>query len=261
MKFRVLSLAALLFSSSLPAETVFLKDGKANQAKELRRDAGFLFYKATAPDGAQTETITPLNQVERIEFGDLPSLEEARAQAKQGDATGVLEKTAQPATVARNYSDIPGNQWAEVMRLRLPALAVAGTDQHITNLQAQWTPTGDQELDTACKLILAAKNDPNGARTAWKALAQPGASSLSAGISWLGIGNDALRAKQWNTAIRAFLSVEVFVTQQKLLQPTALLGAAKAFVQKGEIGKATSLVEEIKKDYPSAADAAASILK
>lgn len=261
MRFFFWVLTTLLLPVTLLAETVFLKDGKTHAAKELRRDGNFLFYKATTPDGAQADTITPINQVERIEFGEHPAMEAARELANQGDAHGVLEKTNDPATFFRGYSDVPGNQWAEVMRLRLPAIAVAGTEQHIANLQAQWTPTGDLELDTAYKLIIAAKNDPNGARTAWKALAQPGASSLSAGISWLGIGNEALLAKQWNAAVRAFLSVEVFVTQQKLLQPKALLGAAKAFVQKGETGKAAALVEELKKEYPPVAEDAASILK
>jgi hypothetical protein len=261
MKNPFLSLLLLALPCVSSAETILLKDGKSHTARDLRRDGNFLFYKPVTADGAQPETVTPLNQIERIDFGEQPALDTARELFKQGDALGVLEKTTEPAAYFRTYSDVAGNQWADVMRLRIPAIAVAGTEQHLANLEAQWSPTGDQDIDTAYRLLLAAKNDPTGARTAWKALAQPGASSLAAGISWLGIGNEALLAKQWSLAVRAYLSVEVFVTQQRLLQPKALLGAAKAFIQKGEMPKAMSLIEEIKMEYPSYAEDAAAVLK
>jgi TolA-binding protein len=252
---------ALCLPAGIQAQTILLKDGKTHSTKEIRRDGNFLFYKTQAADASPLETVTPLNQIERIDFGELPAMNEARQLSKIGNAAAVIEKTAEPAVYFRSYSDISGNQWTEVMRMRLPALAVAGSEQQLAELQSQWTPTGDQEIDTAYRLILAGRNDRSGARTAWSALAQPGASSLSAGLSWLELGQEALQAKQWNTAIRAFLSVEVFLPQQRLLQPKALLGAAKAFVQKGELQKATALVEEVKQEYPSHAGDAAIILK
>lgn len=261
MRTLLLSILVLCLPLGLRAQTILLKDGKASSTREIRRDGNFLFYKTQALDGTQTETITPLNQVERIDFGEVPALNEARQFFKAGNSIGVIEKTTEPASFFRNFSDVSGTQWAEVMRLRLPALAVAGTEQQLAELQSQWTPTGDQETDTAYRLIIAGRTDRNGARTAWAALAQPGASSLGAGISWLELGHEALQAKQWSTAVRAFLSIEVFLPHQKLLQPKALLGAAKAFIRKGEISKATALVEEIKTEYPSYATEAASMLK
>lgn len=261
MRLLLLGIFTLCLPLGLHAQTILLKDGKTHSTREIRRDGNFLFYKTQAPDGAPSETVTPLNQIERIDFGDLPALNEARQFSKAGNSVGVIEKTAEPAAFFRNYSDVSGNQWTEVMRLRLPALAVAGSEIQLTELQSQWTPTGDQEIDTAYRLILAGRTDRTGAHTAWGALAQPGASSLSAGISWLELGNAALQAKQWNAAVRAFLSIEVFLPQQRLLQPKALLGAAKAFIQKGEASKATALLEEVKTEYPSYAADAASLLK
>jgi hypothetical protein len=256
-----LCVLTLFVPGFLCAESVFLKDGKIHSAKELRKEGNFLFFKSQGQDGTFSDTVTPLNQIDRVEFGDLPALAEARQMARQGDAVGVLEKTAAPAAFFRSYSDVPGNQWSEVMRLRLPALAVAGTETTLAELQSLWINTGDPELDTAYRLLLAAKNDPAGAHTAWKALSQPGASSLAAGISWLELGKEALLAKQWNTAIRAFLSVEVFVPGQRLLQPKALLGAAEAFVRKGEKAKAAALAEDIKTEYPTFTADASALLK
>ncbi len=242
------------------AELIYMKDGKIHSGREIRRDGNFLFLKVANPSGAPSEILTPLNQVERVDFGDFPALSEARQLAQAGDALGVLEKTTASMIFFRGYVDVPGNQWTDVMRLRLPALAVTQATDLFADLQKQWTPTGDADLDTTYRLLAAAKSDPLGARTAWAALAKPGANTLAAGVSWLSIGSEALAAKEWKAAIKAFLSVEVFIPGQRLLQPHALLGAAQAFVSKGDKAKATALIEEVKTEYPAAAKAASQII-
>jgi hypothetical protein len=245
------------------AQTVQLKDGKIFYAKEIRRDGNFLLLKAAKADGSVTDELVQIPQLERIEFPENPSLVEARQRTQAGDAAGVLEKTAEPATFFRTYADLPGSPWPEVMRLRLPALAVAGNADLLADLQKNWVPTGDAELDTAYRLLTAARNDPAGAQTARKALAQPGAATLSAGISWLELGRAAMDAKQWRDALRAFLSVEVFVPQHRLLLPSALLGATRSFLEKGDRAKASAFAQELASDFPNTPEAAsaAALLK
>ena len=251
------ALLLLLISPRGAAQTLQLKDGKVFYAKELRRDGNFLLLKATKPDGTVTDELVQIPQLERIDFPEPPTLAEARQLAQNGNASGVLEKTSETATFFRTYADLPGNPWPEVMRLRLPALAVAGTTELLADLQKNWVPTGDTELDTAYRLLTAPRNDPTGVQTAWKALAQPGAGTLAAGISWLELGRTALESKQWRDALRAFLSVEVFVPQQRLLLPKALLGATKAFLEKGDRAKASTFAQEIASDFPNTPEAAA----
>jgi hypothetical protein len=250
-------LGLLLLPAPAAAQTVQLKDGKVFHAKEIRRDGNFLFVKAAKPDGSITDELVQIPQLERIEFPESPSLAEARQRAQTGDAVGVIESTTEPANFFRTYADLPGNPWGEIMRLRLPALAVAGTPELLADLQKNWVPTGDAEIDTAYRLLTAARDDAASARTAWKALAQPGAGSLAAGISWLELGNAALESKQWRDAIRAFLSVEVFVPQYRVLLPKALLGATKAFLGKADRAKASAYSQELTSDFPSTREAAA----
>lgn len=251
-----LALFFQLLCQTLSAQTVQLKDGKVFSAKEMRREGNFLFLKVATPAGTVADELVQIPQLERIDFGEVPPLQEARQAAQSGDAAAVLDKTTQPVELFRTYADLPGSPWLEVMRLRLPALAVAGTPELLAALQKNWVPTGDAEVDTAYRLLVAGQNDPAGARTAWKALAQPGAGGLAAGISWLEIGRSELEAKHWRDAARAFLSVEVFVPQQRLLLPKALLGAAKAFKEKGDHAKAAGLVRELETDFPNAPEAA-----
>jgi hypothetical protein len=253
----VLVLSSLLLPAGADAQTVQLKDGKVLYAKEIRRDGNFLFVKAAQPDGSLTDELVQIPQLERLEFPELPALSEARQRAQSGDAAGVIESTTEPVTFFRTYADLPGSPWGEIMRLRLPALAVAGSTELLADLQKHWSPTGDAELDTAFRLLTAARNDTASVQTAWRALAQPGASSLAAGISWLELGNVALAAKQWREAVRAFLSVEVFVPQHRVLLPKALLGATKAFLGKADRAKASAYSQELTSDFPNTPEAAA----
>jgi len=245
-------LFTLVSPACILAETIFLKDGNTHSATEMRRDGAFVFLKIKGTDGGLADTLVPLNQVERIEFGESPVLAEAQELARNGDVAGVLEKTAALAKAQRIYADVPGNQWLEVMRLRLPAIALTADPESFAELQKIWTPTGDPELDIAFRLLVAEKTDLEGARTARKALAKPGASTLPAALSWLALGEEALQAKQWDAALHYFLSVEVFVAHQRALQPTALLGAIRAFIGKEERAKATVLQAELKQEYPKA---------
>ena len=233
------------------AEKIFQKDGKVLNAIEIRRDGAFVFLKVANAEGGVTETLVPLNQVERIEFPESAALAEARQLWRGGDAKGVLDKTAEVMNSQRVYRDVPGNQWVDVIRLRLPAIALESGSQAFEDLQKDWAPTGDEDLDIAFRLLVAGRTDPAGAQVARKALAKPGAASLAAGLSWLDLGEAALKASRWKDAVRCFLSVEVFLPNQRLLQPKALFGAIKGFIGSGERAKAAALVEELKAEYPS----------
>lgn len=247
----------LLLPAKCGAQTVQLKDGRVFHAKEFRRDGNFLFLKIAKADGSVGDELIQIPQLERIEFPESPALAEARQRAQAGDAAGVIESTSEPAAFFSTYADLPGSPWVEIIRLRLPALAVAGTTALLTDLQKNWVPTGDAELDTAFKLLTAGRNDAASVKTAWRALAQPGAGSLAAGISWLELGTAALESNQWREALRAFLSVEVFVPQHRVLLPKALLGATKAFLGKADRAKASARSQELTSDFPSTPEAAA----
>ncbi len=254
---------ALLFIGSLlwlapvlSAQTLHLKTGKVVTTSNVRREANFLFAKITGPDGAPAEEVVPIQQVDRIEFGEVAAVAEARKLALEGNTAEVLEKTAALITTFRPYAEIPGSPWPDIMRLRLPAVAVSDSRELWEELQKTWVPTGDSELDTAFRLLAA---DPAGAKLARKALAVSGAGSLAAGLSWLALGEEALAAKAWKDAIRAFLSVEVYLPHHPLLQPRALLGAARAYQGNGETGKAAAMLDEVKSEYPKAPEASASL--
>lgn len=241
-------LAVLLLPIS--GQEIVMKDGKIHKAKEMRREGQFIFYKSLAPDANVTEGVVGIAQIQSIVFPELEGFADARVASASGHASRVLQITEPLLPGVRANADLPGSQWADLMRLHVPALAVAGTEESFSALQKQWVSTGDIDLDNAAKVLFLSQADRDKARLAWKALAKPGASSLGAGISWLALGQEAFDAKDWGSAIRAFLSVEVFVPSQRVLHPRALLGAVQAMVGAGDEVQAQRLLVELKAEYP-----------
>ncbi|MEI6712789.1 MAG: hypothetical protein WCO60_03495 [Verrucomicrobiota bacterium] len=241
---------------SARAEDVFLKDGKVVRAQGLRREGNFLFVRTVNAEGVGSEALLQFSQVERIAFGDPPAMVEARKLANAGNAAAVLEKTASLVPSTRLFADVPGNLWADLVRLRLPAIAILKDRDALSELQKQWVVTGDADLEEALKLVVEsqAAGDSKASLQRWKSVAVPGATSLTAGLAWLELGKAALEAKQWKEAVRAFLSVEVFVANYRILHPPALLGAIRAFVSSGELKDAKIRMEVLQAEFPNSAE-------
>ena len=122
---------------SAHAEDVFLKDGKVVRAQGLRREANFLFVRTVNAEGVGSETLLQFSQVERIAFGDPPAMVEARKLANAGNAAAVLEKTASLVSSTRLFADVPGNLWVDLIRIRLPAIAILKDRDALSELQKQ----------------------------------------------------------------------------------------------------------------------------
>lgn len=253
MKLFLLRIACLcLLLDSARADDVYLKDGKVLHASSLRRDGAFLFAKTSTPEGSGNETLIPISQIHRIACVEAPDLLEARQSAARGNADAVLQKTQLLLDQNRSLADISGSPWPEIVRLRMAAIVATQKTEAFVELQKNWIPTGDPELEAAAKWLGAAASgtDLRTLRDGLKAASVPGASSLSAGIAWLEFGKEALEAQQWQNAIRAFLSVEVFLRRYPLLHPTALLGAIRAFAATNSQKEGWTLVEELRSRYP-----------
>ena len=251
MNYRLsLVLLLSLIVSPLFAQEIVMKDGTIHKATEMRREGQFIFYKALAPNTSVTEGVAGVAQIQSIVFPELEGFAEARIAAARGHAQRVLRITERLVPAVRLHADLPGSQWADVMRLHVPALVVVGSLEAVSALQKQWISTGDTDLDNAAKVLFLRNSDREKAGLAWGALAKPGASSLGAAISWLCIGQEALEAKKWGLAIRSFLSVELFVPAQRLLHPGALLGAIRGMLGSGDEVQARRLLAELKSEYP-----------
>ncbi len=253
MKMPLLRIVCLcLLLDSARADDVYLKDGKVVHASSLRRDGNFLFAKTSTADGSGNETLIPIAQIDRISCIEPPALLEARQHASLGNADTVLQKTQLLLDQNKPLADIAGSAWPEIVRLRMTAIVASQKTEAFFELQKNWIPTGDPDLENAAKWLGAAASGINlrTLRDGLKAASVPGASSLSAGIAWLEFGKEALEAKQWQNAIRAFLSVEVFLKRYPLLHPTALLGAIRAFAATNAQKEGWTLVEELRSRYP-----------
>jgi hypothetical protein len=232
------------------AQEIVMKDGAVHKATEMRREGQFIFYKTLSPNTSVTEGVVGVAQIQNIVFPELDGFAEARIAAARGYALRVLRVTEPLVPAVRLHADLPGSQWADLMRVHVPALVAGGSSDAVSALQRQWTSTGDIDVDNAAKVLFLNYSDREKAGLAWAALAKPGASSLGAAISWLGIGQEALESKKWGVALRSFLSVELFVPAQRVLHPGALLGAIRGMLGAGDEVQARKLLAELKSEYP-----------
>jgi hypothetical protein len=245
-------LAIGLTPSVAPGQEVITRDGKITRTQGLRRDGNFLFLKPVKSEGAP-ETLIPTVQVERIVFSEPSELAEAKSLAASGNAEAVLEKTKPLLAFARPFADLNANLWPEILRLHLAAIASSAHSESLGELQKIWVPTGDADIDGAYKLIasMAPGADRTSFEALWRSHARPGATTLCAALSWLELGESALKAGNWNEAIRAFLSIEVFAAKHSLIQPRALLGAAKGLKARGDSRESASLLSDLSTLYPN----------
>ncbi len=244
-----LILSAVLLECSF-AEDVVLKDGNVVRGVGLRREGAFIFGKPSSG----SEALIPVNTIARIAFPESSGLRDAREKFFAGDSRAVLDNTASEMTYHKLFMDIPGSLWTTIMRLRIPALVAGARASEIDEFLRDWTPSGDAELDAAVGLLKLKKSNSSAEdqSKAWKTATEGNPSNLSAAISWLELGNAALEAKDWTTAIRYFVSVQVFSPNYRPLHPAALLGAVKACLGNEQPDQATPFAEDLKKDYPRA---------
>jgi hypothetical protein len=252
-------LSASLLSLPLAAQEIVMKDGAIHKATAMRREGQFIFYKTLSPNTSVNEGVVGVAQIQSIVFPEIEGFGEARIAAARGHALKVLRITEPLVPSLRANADLPGSQWADVMRLHVPALVVGGSLEAVSVLQKHWISTGDVDLDNAAKVLFLNKFERDKVGLAWAALAKPGASSLGAAIAWLGIGEEALQEKRWGVAIRSFLSVELFVPGQRVLHPCALLGAIKGMLGVGDEVQARRLFAELKSEYPETTEYGAAV--
>jgi hypothetical protein len=243
------------FTSEGICEDVFLKDGTVVRNVGLRREGAFVFGK---PEGGQ-DILIPVNTIVRIAFRESGGLRDARDGNYAADSRTVIDNTGAEMTYHKTWIDIPGSMWPTLMRLRLPALIAAGRTSDLDDLLKDWTPKGDPELDAAVALLNLKRS--GAARPelqkAWKAAIEDNVGTLSAAISWIELGNEAAEAKDWDTAIRYYVSVQVFAPNWRPLHPLALVGAVKACLANEQPGQAIPFSEDLKTEYPRSSQAKA----
>jgi hypothetical protein len=237
---------------TLAADDVYCKDGKVHRGLTLRREAGVIFGKHANPrEGQEQDTILVANQVERIVFAEPPALREVRQAAYAGDARQVLEKSGSLIAEHRQWAEMPGNYWRDLMRAQVPALYVLGKNDELQQLITAWLPTGEPDLEDSVKLLALRLNgsDQGAFLEICKKATATGASTLVAAIAWIELGRAAAAEKQWPVAVRKFLAVEVFASSWRLLLPEALLGAARACTANGQSVQAALYAKELQSEF------------
>jgi len=252
--FLALSLGCAVCGS---AQDIYQKDGKVVRAASLRRDGGLVFAKLTSQGENQETVMVAVNSIERIAFPEDPLIREAMAHAYAGDAPSVLKKTTQSYSYARQWLDVEGNTMATVLRLMIPSLIAAGKKSDLSKLLETWVPTKDPDLETVVRLLRLKERGDQGDmfEMECRRLVEGSPGTMSAAVAWIYLGRNALEARQWTSAIRAFTSLRLFSQSWRVLQPVALLGALEACRGNGSSEQASIFLSDLESEYPKSAQA------
>ena len=238
----------------LRAQDITTTDGQLLKSSSIRRTGSTIMVKVTTPEGSSIEMGIPPARIVKISFPEPPELAKASTASSSGNATEVLSLTGDYVAKEAELKDLPGSWWPEMSRLRLLALAGTAKDADTATLAREIGSLKSPDADSLSRGGTLFANLPSGDKEAVivgaKAIPRIGGGQGSA-LAQLALGRTLLAKKDYPGALRAFLTIKVFYPSVTLLQPAALLGAAKAYVGLKDEKRAAEAIKDLSESYPS----------
>jgi tetratricopeptide (TPR) repeat protein len=241
--------------SCLQAEDITTTDGQIYRNSTLRRNGSLIMVKITNPGSSGiVETGLPIARIAKVDFPEPPELALAKKAASDGNAQEVINLTANYVSSQLDFKDLPGSWWPAMAKICLLAQASVGNDSKVANLARQLGETKSADADTISRggtLFEALKsNDTEAVVVGAAALPRIGGGTGSA-LAQLALGRALFLKKNYPGALRAFLTIKVFYPSCSLLQPAALMGAAKAYIALNDTKRAMQSLQDIISLWPA----------
>ncbi len=250
----------LLMAALLHAEDVTTTDGQVFSNTTLRRSGSMIMIKVLLPGStSMMEMGLPIARIAKIGFAEPPELAKAKEAASKGNAQEVLKLTATSISAQADFKDVPGSWWFPMAQLRLLALASLGKDLETANLAREIGATkapGSDTLSRGGTLFAAlASSDTEAVSVGAKGLPRIGG-DLGSALAQLALGRALYLKRDYQGALRAFLTIKIFYPSVALLQPPALMGSATSYVGLEDPKRALQAFTEVVSLWPDSPQAA-----
>lgn len=259
MKRRSILLLLLIALRSASAEEITTSDGQVFNTSTLKRSGGNIMVNVTVPGGGTIVMGVPVAKITKVAFIEPPELSKAKVAAEKGNAQEVISLTSDFVAKQGEFRDLPGSWWPEMARLRLLAFVSAGQDREAAELARQLgalKAPGFEDLSRGgCLFAPLASKDNEAVVVGAKLLPRIGGGQGSA-LAQLALGKALFAKKDFQGALRAFLTIKVFYPSQSLLQPPALFGAAYAYAGLNDQKRALQSLKDLLENYPASSRAA-----
>ena len=252
---QILLCGAALVIGTVHAEDITMTDGQVYLNSTLRKSGELIMIKIQVAGGSGSmEMGIPVARIAKVAFPEPPELSKAMVSASKGNATEVLSLTDDYVAKQGGFKELPGSWWPEMARLRVLALAASSKDTDCAELARQMgtikSPTFESLSRAGTLFSSLASSDLEAVIVGAKALPRIGGDQGSA-LAQLALGRALMIKKDYPGALRAFLTIKVFYPSVALLQPSALMGAANAYLGLKDEKRAAQSFNEVIKEWPS----------
>ncbi len=253
MKSRSILLLLMLGLCSASAEEITTSDGQVFNTSTLKRSGGNIMVNVAVPGGGTIEMGVPVAKITKVAFPEPNELAKAKAASAIGNAPEVISLTSDFVAKQGEFKDLPGSWWPDMARLRLLALVSAGQEREAAELARQLGSLKAPEFEAlsrgGCLFAPLVSKDNEAVVIGAKSLPRTGGGQGSA-LAQLALGKALLAKRDFQGALRAFLTIKVFYPSVTLLQPPALFGAAYAYAGLNDQKRALQSLKDLSENYP-----------
>ena len=252
-------LLAAITAMTLCAQDITTTDGQVYTNPSIRRSGDMIMVKMTMAGGTSAvEMGLPISRIAKVAFAEPPELSKAIEAASKANAAEVISLTSDYVAKQGDLKDVPGSWWPEMARLQLLALAASGKDAECADLARQIGALKNPSMESLSRagalFTPLSSSDLEAVLVGAKALPRLGGDQGSA-LAQVVLGKALLQKKDFQGALRAFLTIKVFYPSLSLLQPPALAGAAEAYQGLKDDKRAAQSYDDIVKNWPDSPQA------
>ncbi|MEO7931920.1 MAG: tetratricopeptide repeat protein [Chthoniobacterales bacterium] len=241
-----------------PTVKILMKDGTSLDVPSLRRDGSMIMVPLAAGVG---EVGYAVSKIARVAFPAPTQIVEAEGLLADGKAEEAMIKVEPILAFYTPFRDIPGNFWQATAFLKMKALLALQRSKDAETLLNQIAASAGVDPLIADRVqvekaaILTRQGKDKEALTIYDQIIEKSTDPDTLASAWLNKGQSLLALKEYDPAVIAFLHVPVFYANQVTLQPTAMLGAARAWRGLTDVASAEASMRSLIEKYPTSPEA------
>lgn len=256
---RVAALVATgLFAALVPAgaQSIVLKDGSMIPVADLTVGDGKISRTITLSNGQKGQASISFADIQQLVWPNPQQLTDARNLMASGKAKEAVALLQQAKDFFRQFKDIKGNPYTEMVFAHVEALDQAGDFDAMVKVMPEvngikW-PDDKQMALRIIKLNMERQTSTDQDKVlaeAEKIREETDDTAVRAKLS-ITIGDIHFKRENWEEAFNAYLRVPVFYGSQASAVPQAELMAARCLVKLERYRDAAAMFDRIRQTYP-----------
>ncbi len=231
------------------------------QAISVKKAGDQLTIARQVGPGTVSESM-PMGAVLQISFPEPPQIRSAGELLAHGQAEAALAQIEPVLGYQAEFRDLPGNRWVQAAMVKVYALVALGREGQAEAMIAELGKTAaDPDFARQASSQLATAYLKKAQYKKVVEILEPvvkdcqNASILAE--AWVKKGSAHLALRQPEAALRAFLRIPVFYTENKALQAPSMLGISRAYAGMEDYEHSKTVYTELIAQHPNTPEAAA----